>query len=708
MNSLKVCAMLLLSFLCNDIAVSSLKSSTITHALASPSISNAIAENTETQSPSIVKTERVKQLLNEGQKLFENQRFLESELTLRKALDLLNGEIGNSLFQAPKVGKADLLTQILNNIKTILCPQFICPKAPPKLISVDFQPVMGSLDEVYIAIINSLALGNQPNLDIAQNPPDNLQSQEIQNVEDIHKIELKILHLLQQTLIAQRDDPNKIGQALEFAESARNLELLRVIPAYSYALNDKVQKRQLTYEGIRDFAPPNSLNVGDIQEIAKNSRSTLVYYSVVSNKKVLAWIIKPNSQVNVREIYIEMKDSPIDSVLQAAASFVRRGESGQAIVLEVRNQYLTAKKSTQSEQLANFLIAEAEQKKKLRDLYQTLIDPIKDLLPTEPDEHVVFIPQGSLLLTPFPALLDNNEKYLIDSHTIRIAPSLQNLKRNQNFLKKFPMGKEEILIVSNPPVDNAPNLRGAEREAYFIGQITQSPPLIGKEATRAKVLQLASNAKVLHFATHGAFDNQRFPLDDIMLLININSDDIKISMFYGKAKPNSGGNRFSYSLWSTSDNSLWHLIRTKGAIPGAFALANVWLTSKEILSIKLNADLVVLSACETAKGIATEDTLLGIPFALGIAGARRVIVSLWSVPDIATQNLMEEFYRDMRRQGRANEAQGRNNEGIDEAKALRKAMLYVKNMENKKGEKQYADPINWAGFMLLDVSRNRD
>ena len=552
-------------------------------------------------------------------------------------------------------------------------------------------------DEVYIPIVNSLAIGNQPRIDT---PPDSSQKLAIQNVEDIHKIELKTLQLLQQVLIAQKDAPNKIGLALELAESARNLELLRVIPAYSYALNDRLTdiiSDELTDEDIKDLAPPNSFNAGDIKEIAKNSRSTLVYYSVVSSKKVLAWIIQPNGEVQVREINIEMKDSPIDSTLQAAASFVR-GQSGIVLVQEVRE--MKAKALTQSKERGSpRIIQEAEQKKKLQDLYQTLIDPLKDLLPTNPDEHVVFIPQGSLLLTPFAALLDRDGKYLIDSHTIRIAPSLQNLRRDRNFLEKFPVGKEKILIVSNPPVKNAANLEGAVREANFIGQITQGHRLIGAEATREKVLELASNAKVLHFATHGVFDNQLSQLNDIILLIKIKNDNVKMSMFYGKANPNSGGNRFSYSLWTTNDNSLWHLIRTKGAIPGAFALANDWLTSKEILRIKLNADLVVLSACETAKGIATEDTLLGLPFALSIAGVRRVVVSLWSVPDIATQNLMEEFYRDMRRQGRDNEAQGRDNEGIDEARALRKAMLFVKN--NPK----YADPINWAGFMLLDVSR---
>lgn len=69
MNSLKVCAIVLSSFLCNDIAVSALKFSSHTNVLASPLPSNAIVENTVSQSSSVAKIERVKQLLNEGQQL---------------------------------------------------------------------------------------------------------------------------------------------------------------------------------------------------------------------------------------------------------------------------------------------------------------------------------------------------------------------------------------------------------------------------------------------------------------------------------------------------------------------------------------------------------------------------------------------------------------------------------------------------------------
>ncbi|NEQ88724.1 MAG: CHAT domain-containing protein, partial [Moorea sp. SIO2I5] len=157
------------------------------------------------------------------------------------------------------------------------------------------------------------------------------------------------------------------------------------------------------------------------------------------------------------------------------------------------------------------------------------------------------------------------------------------------------------------------------------------------------------------------------------------------------SKPISNG--VSYSFWFDREKEkTWHIVRTKGSLPGAIKLYGSYLTSQEILNLKLNASLAVLSACNTAQGEFGHSTVLGLPLSLGLAGVPRVAVSLWSVPDQATQILMSEFYAEMRRQA----AQGRV---IDEAQALRKAMLAVKN------DKQHQYPINWAGFTLMDVSQ---
>ncbi len=120
-------------------------------------------------------------------------------------------------------------------------------------------------------------------------------------------------------------------------------------------------------------------------------------------------------------------------------------------------------------------------------------------------------------------------------------------------------------------------------------------------------------------------------------------------------------------------------------VPGAIALApsgkhDGLLTSCEILDMKLNADLVVLSACNTGGGNITGDGVISLSRALITAGVKSVIVSLWSVPDNSTAFLMSEFYRYFQH-------------NPDKAAALRQAMLATR--------KKYNNPVDWAAFTLI-------
>lgn len=108
---------------------------------------------------------------------------------------------------------------------------------------------------------------------------------------------------------------------------------------------------------------------------------------------------------------------------------------------------------------------------------------------------------------------------------------------------------------------------------------------------------------------------------------------------------------------------------------------NGLLTAEEILNLKLNAELVILSACDTGRGRITGDGVIGLSRSLISAGIPNVIVSLWSVPDAPTAELMTEFYRQLKLTG-------------DFAQSLRQAMLKLKE--------QYPNsPKEWAAFTLI-------
>ncbi|WP_337907163.1 CHAT domain-containing protein [Iningainema tapete] len=125
----------------------------------------------------------------------------------------------------------------------------------------------------------------------------------------------------------------------------------------------------------------------------------------------------------------------------------------------------------------------------------------------------------------------------------------------------------------------------------------------------------------------------------------------------------------------------------KGDSPDAIALASSdrddgWLRTEEIQNMKLKADLVVLTGCDTALGKITGDGVIGLSRAFLVAGADSVIGSLWAVDDMATAFLITEFY-------------GNLSKNTDKAGALRQAMLETM--------KKYPNPRNWAAFTLIGL-----
>jgi CHAT domain-containing protein/uncharacterized protein HemY len=274
----------------------------------------------------------------------------------------------------------------------------------------------------------------------------------------------------------------------------------------------------------------------------------------------------------------------------------------------------------------------------LRTLHQLLIAPIAAELPTNPADRVIFIPQGPLFLAPFPAFQNAQGQYLIEQHTISTVPSIQTLALTQ-IQRQSANQSNQAVIVGNPTMpmidqQKLAPLPGSEKEAIAIGQILNTKPLIGSEANKSAVLQQAQNASIIHLATHGLFET------------------------------------------------------VQGDIPGAIVLAPTandkgFLSSNELFDLRLKANLVVLSACDTGRGDITGDGVIGLSRSLIAAGVPSVIVSLWAVDDRSTSVLMSEFYRNLKI-------------NPNKAKALRQAMLTTM--------KQYPQPIDWAAFTLVGES----
>jgi CHAT domain-containing protein len=187
---------------------------------------------------------------------------------------------------------------------------------------------------------------------------------------------------------------------------------------------------------------------------------------------------------------------------------------------------------------------------------------------------------------------------------------------------------------SGEPAQQLEPLPDSEKEAKNIADLFKIKALIGKDATESAVISQMSKARIIHLATHGFLDE----LGEV-------------------------------------------------GIPGVVALAPAGkddglLSANEVINLKLNADLVVLSACDTGRGKITGDGVIGLSRAFMTAGVPSVIVSLWRVRDDLAAALMPEFYR-----------QWQNHPKQSKAWALRQAML--------KTMKDYPNPGDWAAFLLV-------
>lgn len=254
-------------------------------------------------------------------------------------------------------------------------------------------------------------------------------------------------------------------------------------------------------------------------------------------------------------------------------------------------------------------------------LYGRLIRPLAERLK---QKKLLIVPHGALHYVPFAALHDEG-KYLIDGMSLRMLPSASVLK----FLKARKAGG--ALVLGNPDLGNPKfDLKHAQAEAAAIAKtLAPAKLLVRRQATETFVKDRGRQFGTLHIAAHGTFDPDQ-PLNSALLLARDATND------------------------------------------GQLRVA-------ELYTLRLNADLVTLSGCETALGtVANGDDVVGFTRGLLYAGASSIVSSLWKVDDAATRDLMVAFYKGLSKH--------------DKAEALRQAQLAIR--------KRHPHPYYWAAFAL--------
>lgn len=253
-------------------------------------------------------------------------------------------------------------------------------------------------------------------------------------------------------------------------------------------------------------------------------------------------------------------------------------------------------------------------------------------------ERLLVSPEGSLSYVPFALLAGEREVVFVPSGTTYGALLPEAGKRGEGVLA---LGDPDYGAKPSPDLllmaeahrgsMSLPPLPATAEEARAVG----TKVLLGKEATVASLreaLRTKERWRAIHFACHGLFDVSRPSMTALALT------------------PAEGDDGF--------------------------------LTALDVMGMKASADLVVLSGCETGLGQVTAgEGIVGLSRSFMVAGAPRVLASLWKVDDEATRALMAGFYASW-------------NGGLSPAASLKRAQAAV------RAEEKWSHPRFWAGWVL--------
>ena len=429
----------------------------------------------------------------------------------------------------------------------------------------------------------------------------------------IFETQVSAYRLLQQVLVAQ----TRFDEALEISEMSRTRAFVELL-----------QQTLLTNELPTNDAT-NRLSIPKIQQIARERNCTIVEYSIV-DPEIYIWVIQPNGNITYRAANLEPLNQQNQTlkqiILKTRVSIGSKETDDEGNKIQLEREY-------QPNQTGGYPL--------LQLLHQILIEPIIDLLPTDANNQIVFIPHYDLFLVPFVALQDSKNRYLIEDYTILTAPSIQVLEITREHQNRVRGLRQAALIVGDPTIDpkfkenpyKLNQMSRAKEASEAIAAILGTQAITGDNATKVAILDRMLNTRIVHLSAHGLLDD-----------------------FQGFGIP---GSIILAPSEKTDDGSL---------------------NAAEILQLKLDSELVVLSACSTGRGKITGDGVVGLSRCFILAGVPSIIVSLWNMGVISAKLLMTEFYQNLAR-------------GDNRAAALRCAMLTTKA--------RFPSPIAWAAFTLI-------
>lgn len=290
-----------------------------------------------------------------------------------------------------------------------------------------------------------------------------------------------------------------------------------------------------------------------------------------------------------------------------------------------------------------------------RRLYDLLLKPAEGQLKGK--TSICIVPDGILWNLPFQALEARTGRYLLEDYSISYAPSFSVLGE-MSVQKRAERTSTSLLAFGNPslPSEIAANIKttyrgenlgplpDAEVEVSALKSIwgtSSSRVLIGPNASKNVFRSEASKYNIIHLATHGILDDVN-PMYSRLVMARVNDDP--------------------------SDDGL--------------------LEAREIMQLNLHADLVVLSACDTARGrFGAGEGMIGMSWSFFVAGVPTMVASQWRVDSASTAKLMIDFHKRLRDEA--------STPSQSKASALQQAALSLMK------DPRYRHPYFWAGFVTI-------
>ena len=402
----------------------------------------------------------------------------------------------------------------------------------------------------------------------------------------------------------------------------------------SAPLIEELRLKRLEFDDFRNRLhaahPELQVHRGEMKPIAleeaasvlTDDKCTVLEYAVADDKTLLFVItIEPSNKPQLSSFVIDVKRADLLQKVEQYRQEIGQGKLGH--------------------------------KSQAQALYDLLLRPAASKLLGR--SRLIIIPDGPLWDLPFQALQDGG-KSLIERSAVSYAPSLTALREMTRTTRSRRTGGDfELFAAGNPMVGKATSdkvervfmaekltpLPEAERLANELGKMygrRRSNVYTGDAARESVVKSEAPHYRIVQFATHGIL-NDTNPMYSHIVLAQNNKD------------PNEDG------------------------------LLEAW----ELKDLDLNADMVILSACETARGkISNGEGVIGMTWASFIAGAPTTVASQWKVESRSTTELMLEFHRQLLAKKK-----------VSKAEALRRASLKVMKMPG------FQHPSYWAGFVIV-------